>query len=492
MISAALNRRQFVGTALATAALGTALGATLLHAQNTSALSDIEIIRQALKLHPGAGRYRSASELAAGLDRLERAWAHQPDRRSRFLTLGRCLASLQCGHSYPNFYNQSDAVKDALFGPLPRLPFSFRWIGGRMVVTGDAGGISGLPRGTVINSINGQRSADILRRLLPYVRADGGNDGKRISLLEISGKDAFETFDIWHGLIFGGSDADAIRIAGRQPDGQTINAEVGSASLASRNAAGQAAPSGNAPVWQWAMRDDGIALLTMDGWALYNSQWDWQGWLDERLSSLGGARGLIIDIRANEGGLDCGDAILARLAAQDLSFPSYQRRVRYRSTPEALNPYLDTWDNSFRTLGENAEAVGDGFYRLPAVEGAGIIAAKGPKISARVAVLTSAANSSATFAFAQKCRDSGLARLFGGATGGNRRGINGGSFFFVRLPDSGLEFDLPLVGTFPTTPQPDAGIQPDVAIAETAADIAAGRDPAMIAAADWLLRGSSA
>ena len=39
--------------------------------------------------------------------------------------------------------------------------------------------------------------------------------------------------------------------------------------------------------------------------------------------------------------------------------------------------------------------------------------------------------------------------------------------------------DLPLIGYFPTTPQPDAGIVPDVRVAPTSADMAAGRDPVM-------------
>jgi hypothetical protein len=94
-------------------------------------------------------------------------------------------------------------------------------------------------------------------------------------------------------------------------------------------------------------------------------------------------------------------------------------------------------------------------------------------------VLTDAACSSATFQFAQVIRDTGIATLAGTATGGNRRGINGGAFFFLRLPACGLEVDLPLIGRFPATPQPDAGIEPDVTVPMTAADIAAGRDPVL-------------
>lgn len=45
---------------------------------------------------------------------------------------------------------------------------------------------------------------------------------------------------------------------------------------------------------------------------------------------------------------------------------------------------------------------------------------------------------------------------------------------------------MPLKGYFPVTPQLDAGVAPDVFVAETAAAIAAGFDPAMARARSWL------
>lgn len=70
-----------------------------------------------------------------------------------------------------------------------------------------------------------------------------------------------------------------------------------------------------------------------------------------------------------------------------------------------------------------------------------------------------------------------LGTLIGSATGGNQRGINGGAFFVVRLPRTGLEADLPLIGQFPPRAAPDAGLEPDLEVETTAQDIAAGRDP---------------
>jgi C-terminal processing protease CtpA/Prc len=193
-----------------------------------------------------------------------------------------------------------------------------------------------------------------------------------------------------------------------------------------------------------------------------------------------GAKSLIVDLRGNEGGQDCGHLILARLIDRDLALAGEERRVRYRRTPDDLNAYLKTWDNSFRDWGDDATEIGDGFYRLRSETGdSEVITPKGPRFMGKVVVLTDAQNSSATFQFAQHIQERGLGLLCGQATGGNQRGINGGAFFFLELPGSGLEADVPLIGLFPLAPKPDAGLTPDIAVEVTAQDIAAGRDRVM-------------
>jgi hypothetical protein len=71
-----------------------------------------------------------------------------------------------------------------------------------------------------------------------------------------------------------------------------------------------------------------------------------------------------VDLRANEGGNDCGDDIIARMIDAPLARAAYERRVHYVKTPAALDPYLDTWDPSFRDWGSDAQPRGDGTYRL--------------------------------------------------------------------------------------------------------------------------------
>jgi len=112
-----------------------------------------------------------------------------------------------------------------------------------------------------------------------------------------------------------------------------------------------------------------------------------------------------------------------------------------------------------------------------------IIRPKGKRLKITVIALVDSTNSSATFGFAQILKNIGLATLIGETTGGNRRGINGGAFSFLRLPASGIGVDIPLIGYFPQSQEPD------IAVEITPADIAAGYDRAMATALQVAGRG---
>jgi hypothetical protein len=356
-----------------------------------------------------------------------------------------------------------------------------------MVVTADPSGLS-VPVGAEVLTINGVPAPDMLRTLMPYARADGHNEAKRAALLGVTGIETIEYFDVFHGLVFGAPAGGSHRVVLRRTSGEEARLELPAMGLAERQAQMRTGDyTGADPFWDWKVRPDGVAVLTMPSWAMFNSTWNWRAWLDERLSSLSGRRGLIIDLRDNEGGNDCGDEILARLTGSPIVRPGAAHLVRFQRTPRDLDPFLDTWDNSFRTLGVGATPVADGFYRLTGERADDRIMPRGPGIDIKTAALIGPVNSSATFQFADKARASGLVRLFGETTGGNQRGINGGCFFFVRLPASGIEFDLPLIGYFPPGHPPDAGLIPDVMVQPSRADIAGAYDRTLERAASWVV-----
>ncbi len=443
---------------------------------------DIAILRDAYEtLHPGLYRYATPRQVSARFDALARAWARPQTQAEAYLSLSRFLATVRCGHTYANFYNQSEAVQVALFDNTRLVPFHFAWLGERMVVTANQSSDQRLHPGTEILSIDGVAAARILHTLMSFARADGGNDAKRRALLEVRGYDRYETFDVFYGLLF--HPARQLRIRARSLDGRTHAFVADAIDLATRRAAMHAAPRDEA-AWTLSFPQPQTALLTMPTWALYNSDWNWRAFLDAGFVEMAqrGVVKLLVDVRGNEGGDDCGDEIIARLIDAPLQRQADERLVRYRQTPPRLDPYLDTWDDSFRNWGADATPGREGFYALRGDTDGDSIAPKGPRFRGDVIVLTDAQNSSATFQFADCVQSNRLGRLFGAPTGGNQRGINGGAFFFLRLPASGLEADLPLIGRFARATRPDAGLTPDFMINLVAADIAAGRDAALEAA----------
>ena len=169
----------------------------------------------------------------------------------------------------------------------------------------------------------------------------------------------------------------------------------------------------------------------MPNWALYDSKWDWKAFLEQSFDRVVGrkTRDFVIDLRENEGGLGVGDDLLSHLIASDLPAEPVTRRVRYRKVPDDLVPYLDTWDRSFLDWGASAVEPSAGFFRLTKYDNdvrGSVVRPRAPRFTGRVWVLVGAANSSATFEFAQAVQRNRLGTLVGQPTGGNQRGINGG------------------------------------------------------------------
>ncbi len=424
--------------------------------------ADLALLRDAYAaIHPGLDRYLGRQRWAALIAQAQ-DWAARP-----------------CGHSYPNPNNTRRALRAGVLDGRNRIPFAFRWVDGQMVVTGGLVAGVDMPAGSIVTRLDGKTPPELLRAMLPLARADGSNDAKRVAQLQVNGKERFVAFDVLRPLL-DPTAGDQVRIAFTNPDGQRRTAVLPAMTEAERAAArgGDSALSG----WRFAI-EAGIGRLVTPSWATYNEKGDWRGFLNDAADQLiaAGARGLVLDLRGNEGGEDCGDVLLARLLSAPLAPPPGVRRTRYRSTPAALRPALDTWDPQFQDWGALAQGPdADGWFDLRRdVDVDGAIQPAGRRFAGPLVVLADAECSSATFQFCLRVQQAGLARVVGSPTGGNRRGINGGAFFFLALKETGMEVDLPIIGYFPAGRQPDAGVVPDVPVRVTAADIAGARDPAL-------------
>jgi hypothetical protein len=475
-----ITRRGFLGSA----AVSLCVAAAPFPPTETLAASglrhDVGLLREVYEaLHPGLLRYNSSGTTASRFDALADAASRGPMSLSAFyLLVSRFLGTVRCGHSYANFYNQPKATRTALFENADRLPFAFRWLGSRMVVTGDPHGI-GIARGSEIVAIDGMPVGRLLSDLMPLARADGHNDAKRRRLMSMQSEDRYESFDVFFSLLAG---RPRYSLLMESPDGRRSTRIVDAVALAERRKVMRTpAATGDSPVWTMERRG-ASAVLTMPSWALYDSKWDWRNWLDAEIDRLVAERvpALVVDLRGNEGGLDCGDRIVERLISRPTPASDARRLVRYRTVPDAMLRKLDTWDHACDDWGAAAQPFDSRFFQLTGPDqGVRILNPRGRRYAGSVRVLTDPQNSSATHQFAELVRRERLAALIGEPTGGNCRGLNGGYFYTLTLPASQVEVDVPLVGLFPTRTQPDAGVVPDVAAAPSRDDIASGADAAM-------------
>jgi hypothetical protein len=452
---------------------------------------DVALLRRVLtELHPGLHRYADAATVARRFDDLAADLRSDAPLDRVYLRLSRFLATIRCGHSYANFWNQPDAVKPAVFGRPDKVPFTFRLVGRRMIVTGDFTPEGAIGATAEVLAIGGRRVDDLLAELVTLVKADGGNDAKRLHDLQLSGEGRFEAFDVYQPLVLppvGGRyalDLAELRTGRARSVGvAAVSREERARRIAERR--GRPAPT---PDEMWSLRflDDGAAHLVLGSFVTWQMKLDWKAFLAEAFGAMRarGNPGLVLDVRGNEGGSDEVLLELARyLVWKPVELPARRSLVRYRRLPPDLGAHLDTWDESFRDFGEDAAPRGDGFFELRSASRAGRRLEPGPDAyRGRIVLLVDAANSSATFTLASLLKDGGLATLVGQPTGGSRRGLNGGKIFFLRLPGSGIEVDVPVVGTFPVEEQPDEGVRPDVLVEPSVEDVLAGRDAALAAA----------
>ncbi|CAD0358012.1 S41 family peptidase [Xanthomonas hortorum] len=452
----------------------------------TALLADIDVLQSAyVALHPGLYRYATEREITQRFDALRAELGHGATLADTYLAISRFTASVRCGHSFPNVLNQPEPIKRALFDNDRSLPFHFRWLQGRMVISRNDSDQPTLVPGTEVLAIDGVTSAQILAALMTVAHADGSNDGKRIAQMEVQGFARIEAFDVYLPLLFPQLSANPLlRVRG---PGATKERELRVHGLSAAQRGAMAAARNDdsaAPAWRLDLSTPGIAVLQMPTWAVYDSHWNWQAFLARSFSTLTERKipALVIDLRGNEGGSDVGSVLLGYLPAGKRVLPQMRTLVRYRHLPDALAAYVTTWDASFRDWGTRAVAYDARFYTLSPASNADAqdrVTPRTPHFDGKVFVLIGPDNSSATFAFGQQVQHSGSATLVGQPTGGNLRGTNGSALFFLHLPNSQIEVDLPLVGQFPTSTQPDRGVLPDVPVHITAQDLQHGRDVEM-------------
>lgn len=444
---------------------------------------DYAVLRQAYQqLHPGLYQYIAKEQMDHQFAICQQAFNHDQPLEHAFLTIAKLTASIKCGHSQLNFWNQDSTIQRALFdGPIC-LPAYARLIGQRFLVTHSVN--PQLPAGWEIQQINGQSIQHIVQQLLPYLRADGANNGKRFALLSITGK-SFECFDIFYALLFPlHQPAFSLRIHNPKT-GQTKQINVIALTRQQRKRLmDQQHPQASLPMAQLTWLPGQVPLLRINSMVDYNTTFNLKDFIDSTFQLITQKKSpyLLIDARELEGGNDqYAKQIAAHLSTNAIVSRPLQTTWAFVQLDSGLNHYITNgaWANGwkYRSLADY-DVTPVGQYRNRTDQKPDTIQPVAQPFGGKTFLLTSPTNSSAGFILAQLLKEHRLATLVGQPTGGNQKGITAGAVFFVRLPYSGLEVDVPLIGTGYDVANhlPDAGIQPDWLVEPTVQDWVSGRD----------------
>lgn len=449
-----------------------------------SLLRDFDIMKGVLlNYHPGLYRFQDSLAVAKIFDNLQLQLNKDMLLSEAYLHFSKFTASLKCGHTFCNYYNQSAPVRNDLFNKNDKVPFTFFLFDKKMFVEKNVSNSEGLKRGTEILAINNIPVTAIIDTLLKYVKGDGSNNLKRLNDLNLSGLGKFEAFDIFYPLLFPPVNNSYLLKIKQPAQNNIVQINVGTISRTERFALIEKKfgkqPSTLDDLWSFKLLDNEIGYLKIGTFVTNKLTIDWKKFLDTAFDQLNkkNIQNLIIDIRGNEGGDDEVNLILGeKLAKRQIEFPAFKELVRYEIISDEFKPYLDTWDKSFYDRSGQLAAQENGFYTWKKDRNNSIIKQNKNAFQGNTFLLVNAANSSATFFLTSALKRNKIATIVGSETGGNLKGTNGGQLFFLTLPNSKIEIDIPLIGYYPLIVQPDKGITPDIEVALKITDMLSGKD----------------
>lgn len=447
-------------------------------------LKDFQVMKGVLmNHHPGLYRFQDSLTVAANFSTLEQKLRKDLSLSEAYLLFSKFTASIKCGHTFCSFYNQNGQTKDSLFNKADKVPFTFSLFDRRMFIQKNVSGKDALVPGSEIIEINNLPVSLIIDTLIQYVKGDGGNNLKRLNDLNLSGLGKFEAFDIFFPLLFPPKEG-AYSLKIQQP-GKTGLTEVSTKAIRRNErfllieAMYGKQPSTLNDLWDFKLLNKETGYLKIGTFVTNKLTMNWKKFLDSVFDELieKNIQHLIIDIRGNEGGDDEVNLVLGnKLAKQQIVFPAFRELLRYESVSDEYRPYLTTWDKSFYNRKRQLVKQENGFYTWKRNGGHSVIRQNNKAFQGSTYLLVDAANSSATFFLTAALQQNRIATVIGSETGGNRKGTNGGQLFFLWLPNSKIEIDVPLIGYYPLTEQPDKGLTPDIEVVLNISDILSNKD----------------
>lgn len=452
-------------------------------------LADFALIETMVReVHPGTYRYNDTATIDSALEKLRKTFSQPQSYQQAYLAISALTATLQCDHTKAGFNNQGQIINAILHRQADKLPFTFAWVGNRMIVVYNASTNEHLTRGATVRKINGIDVATIRDEIVKYIGADGATDGNRLYKAQINGYDfRYNAFDIFFPLLYPSQNNEVLLEVESPGQNELVSFKV--PTLTREERANRLTehypefPATRDDLWHFEIVQDNIGVLTMNSFGLRG--WkamtlDYKQFLAETFARLQsqGIPHLILDIRENNGGSDeMADELFSYLPPTKTLFKR-EGRTRYVTFPASLKPYAQTWGDEpwYYQLDPKPPTPKNGYYIFKENFTTAVKRSDKHIYDGSCYLLTGPGNTSLAFYTALSFQKQQLGTIVGRETGGNLNGINGGQILFLRLPNSGIEIDFPVMGGFTISLQPNTGVQPDVKTVYKVEDVVQHRD----------------
>lgn len=455
-------------------------------------LKELAIIKSSwTALHPGLLRFNTQTQIDQYFETLKNQVSRPITNQQYFVLLSQLATKVKCGHTYLNPWNQTEETVNTFFSN-SYIPFLYRVIDRKFIITHNLSDQKNIKAGDEIVSINGINVQRIIDSLLTVSRSDGKNGlAKMLDNINIVPIDIDTTnyalFDIYFPMFFSKNMKEDIYSFEIKPL-KKASYKISTKSLTkAERQIKYVSMFGEVPIheknWEFKMLKPNVAYLRLGDFETWEWKVDYKKYLDSVFTVITNAKAqkLIIDVRGNEGGDDeARTEVLSYIANKPFGCENPVRRLyKFLSIPDTLLPYLKTWNKEFKEPKKEKDYLKVNGYYEKIDTSKSPCTPTNPKANSykgKVFLLTNANNSSTTFTMADIVKHYNFGKIVGEPTGGTKQGLNGGQFFFLRLPYSKFEIDLPIIYGAPTKSRPDEAVVPDYLITTKQTDIYLNRD----------------
>jgi len=439
--------------------------------------SDFDLMRKALEeAHSGLYRYATKAEMNRIFD-TQRAKLNRALSRSEFLTvLSETIAQIKCGHTG---VRQDEELQKEV-AAARKFPLQVRLEGPRMIVLfNDTANDQTIRPGMEILEINGRKTDDIVKAILPRLSRDGDIEtGRRMSLQQ--------SFPQLYWL--SSDQSSEFNIKAQEGNGKVVNAKLPGVTDEERRSNSNAVNADlktNLTKMKWSqgnlslrfLKDPDIAQIRIDGFGGN----DYPKWMEDTFRTLKekGTKSLIIDLRGNGGGADMYGAMLVSYLT-DKPF-RYFDHINVKTISPSFVEYSDWRRDREPRLRELMKPNPAGGFLVPVEIHPGVAeqpAGKYPFLG-KVFVLIDGGTFSTAADFCAVTHHLKRATFIGEETGGGYYGNNSGMQTVLTLPNSKVRVRIPMYEYWNAVPGYDGtrrGTRPDRVVETKIANLLKGVD----------------